>query len=494
VTRPVRAAALVAAALLLPGCTSFAETASGPAARPTGDTPAGSEPPAASEPPPGPVGEAACPAERAEPDPDRPRIDLDMRLEDDLRTVTGTQTVVFTPDLPTDELVFRLVPNAPDSSSAGNRLEVDGVTGADVAGGGYEDAGAGGPGGLYVVDLDGELAAGSSTEVELAFTLTLGSGTFDRVGTDDGVSWWASGAPLLAWEPGAGWARDEFVGILGETTTSPAADVRLTVSAPEELTVLTTGDQAPPSAPADGRRTWTATEPVARDVSVAVGEFDTAERTSAGGTRISVGVLPDPDVPADRLAEWTAAAVDDLEEQFGDFPYATLTVALLPDYGGGIEYPSMILEATPSQDVLVHEVAHQWFYGMVGNSQFRDPWLDEAFATYAEAVLDPLSARQLSGALELDGDVGGSMAAFDGSTDDYFEVVYGKGAAALLAARDAAGPEAFDRAVRCYVDANAWSIATPSDVAVALADLPEAVLVLAGAEALDKDDLRERTG
>ena len=47
--------------------------------------------------------------------------------------------------------------------------------------------------------------------MELDFSLTLGSGAFDRVGVDDGVSWWASGAPLLAWEPGVGWARDPFV-------------------------------------------------------------------------------------------------------------------------------------------------------------------------------------------------------------------------------------------------------------------------------------------
>ena len=34
-----------------------------------------------------------------------------------------------------------------------------------------------------------------------------------------------------------------------------------------------------------------------------------------------------------------------------------------------------------------HEVAHEWFYGLVGNDQGRDPWLDEAFATYAEALV-----------------------------------------------------------------------------------------------------------
>ena len=146
-------------------------------------------------------------------------------------------------------------------------------------------------------------------------------------------------------------------------------------------------------------------------------------------------------------------------------------MALLPDYGGGIEYPSAILEATPSRAVLVHEVAHQWFYGMVGNSQFRDPWLDEAFATYAEAVVNPADATHLLAALNIDGDVGAPMDRFAGERN-YFAVVYGKGAAALLTARDAAGAAAFDAAIRCYVDANAWRIATPADLGAVLRGLP----------------------
>jgi hypothetical protein len=302
------------------------------------------------------------------------------------------------------------------------------------------------------------------------------------------VSWWASGAPLLAWEPGVGWARDPFVDVSGETASSPVADVRLRVSAPERLTVLMTGDQDPPSEPVAGRRTWTSEEPVARDVSVAAGSFTTTERETPGGVRVTVGVLPDPELPADRLAEWTVQAITDLEQRLGPFPYRTLTVPLLPDYGGGIEYPSSILEATTNRSVLVHEVAHMWFYGMVGNSQFRDPWLDESFATYAEAVVDPRSAARLRGALERDGAVGGSMADFP-DTRTYFDVVYGKGGAALLAAREAVGAEAFDAAIRCYVDANAWTVATPGDVAAALAALPEAVKVLIRAGALSRRDV-----
>jgi hypothetical protein len=470
-----RAAAAAAGVLLLAGCTSFADAGTAQDAAPTTAVP--DEAPA-----------GGCPAERARPDPDRPVVSLDFRLEDDRVTVTGTETVVFTPDRRVGELVFRLVPNGPDSAPAGNRLVVDDVRGDDVADGRYEAAGAADPGGLYVVTLDHALGAGDSTEVELHFTLTLGRRGFDRFGADEGVSWWASGAPLLAWEPGIGWAEDPFVDLGGETTTSPAMDTSVTVSAPEDLTVLMTGARAEPSAAQDGRRTWTSTEPVARDVGVAAGLFTTEQATTPDGVAVTVGVLPGGELPVAQLAEWTTAAIADLEAHVGPFPYRTLTVALLPDYGGGIEYPSMIFEATPSRPVLVHEVAHMWFYGMVGNSQFRDPWLDEAFATWAEAVVDEQSAFGDQAALQMPGEVGGSMADFadDGT---YFDVVYGKGGAALLAAREAAGPEAFDAAIRCYADANAWSIATPEDVAAALADLPGAVDALVDAQALGKDDL-----
>ena len=101
------------------------------------------------------------------------------------------------------------MPNGPDSAAAGNRLTVDAVRGDDVAGGGYEaPAGAAAPGGLYVVRLRTRLDAGAHHEVTLAFTLTLGRAASTGSATGPtGVSWWASGAPLLAWEPGVGWAR-----------------------------------------------------------------------------------------------------------------------------------------------------------------------------------------------------------------------------------------------------------------------------------------------
>ena len=131
-----------------------------------------------------------------------------------------------------------------------------------------------------------------------------------------------------------------------------------------------------------------------------------------------------------------------------------------------------------------------WFYGMVGDDQYRDPWLDEAFASYAEGLVDAGASRDAERALDAPGAVGPSMGDFAaGGAGSYVEVVYGKGEAALLTARERAGAQAFDAAIRCYVDAKAWTIATPADVGAALSRLPAATAVLVRAGAIRPGDV-----
>ena len=85
--------------------------------------------------------------------------------------------------------------------------------------------------------------------------------------------------------------------------------------------------------------------------------------------------------------------------------------------------------------------------------------------TYAEQLVDG-DAPPASGDLQLPGPVDRPTADYGGRRGaDYYRVTYDKGAAALQAARDAAGPAECDAAIRCYVNANAWRIVVPSDLA-----------------------------
>ncbi len=484
-----RATAVLAVTLLTTGCgviggsdARFDRSAPSVTSS-TGGTPSDQSPGPGSSPGSSPGSGAAgdCPTSYAEPDPNRPRIRLSFELSADMTSVTGTEHVDFTPDLPIREMVFRLTANTAPSVDMGNSIKIQSATATpdgqpfriDRAG-----AGAGTQGGLLVLPLGREVPAGQQVSADVAFTLKLGNGAFDRFGRVDQYAWWGSGQPLLAWERGVGWHTEPLLQFTAESATSEAAQIDLTVTAPARYTVLSSGVADQPADAGTGRRRWHAIADRARDVSVAVGPFSVKEQTVAG-TRLIVGVPADQQ-PAE-LVRQHSRALRELTKRFGPFPFPVLTVARLPIGGGGIEYPGSILMLADDPLVAVHETAHQWFYGMIGDSQARDPWLDEAFATYAEQLVNNDGQP---GAVNLADRVGGSMQDFGADSGRYYSTVYAKGSAALAAARTAAGPDRFDAALRCYVNRNAWRIARPTDLATALSGLPAAVAVLRKAGAL----------
>ena len=69
----------------------------------------------------------------------------------------------------------------------------------------------------------------------------------------------------------------------------------------------------------------------------------------------------------------------------------------------------------------------------------------------------------------------------NGGFDDYTETVYYQTAALLLTARERAGADAFDEAMRGYVRAHAHGVAAPGDLAAAFRGLPGADELFAGA-------------
>jgi hypothetical protein len=248
--------------------------------------------------------------------------------------------------------------------------------------------------------------------------------------------------------------------------------------------VLITGAADAPAPAGPGRQRWHAVNLTARDVSVAVGSF-TQRSGQVEGAPVTAAVSDDTKASVDTLFDEVSSGLRDLVRLFGPYPYPSLTVVALPTLqAGGIEYPGgFFVGPSLNRETITHEVAHEWFYGMVGDNQARDPWLDEAFATYAEAVANNRTDAY-GGALGQPDPVGAPMASFAGSPDRYARVVYGKGAAALLAARKEVGAPAFDAALRCYVNANAWQVADPADVDRALAGVPRARAVLREVDAL----------
>lgn len=441
----------------------------------------------------------ADPEPAAVPSEQRPVVSLAFDVAPDLRSATGREDVVVTPDLPTCELVFRATPNKPTAARTGSSLEVTSarVDGAPVAPR-TEAAGApaGSPGALVVLPLSRCVAAGTPVRAELAFSLRLGVDADERVGVSPSTTtaWFGSGFPLLTWVRGEGWTRDPEVTIYGESTTSE--DFRLAaldVTAPSDLAVAGAGVAGGASpGPRPGTTTHRFAADALRDVAVAVGRYRMTERTVAAGVRLHLftpvsGTRVAPDVWVDELDR----GLRDTTGLLGAYPYRDLWVAVAPGQSDGTEFPSALQFGDVSfgtlRPLIIHELAHQWFYAAVGNNQGRDPWIDEAFAAWTEKTImgrggdDTLASVPPSVA----GRLGWSMPQWSGpGFDRYVTGVYTQGAVALTEARRRAGPDRFDAAVRAYVAANAHRVVRVDDVARAFADVPEALDTLRRAGAL----------
>jgi aminopeptidase N len=438
----------------------------------------------------------ACPATYAAPDPARPAVTLRFTIGADHRTVVGHEQVVFRPDLPTDQMVFRLWPNGRDHLLGGSLTVAQAsVDGRRVA---LRLASAGGrkgtQGTLLTLPIGKRVAAGATVTAELDFMLTLPPATLDRIGSDGHSAWWGTGFPLLSWVRGQGWSRTPGSSTPAEMAVSEAARIDVTVIAPTADAVVANGTADPPTPVSATARSWHFANPVARDVAVAVGplRIETAAIPVAGGSvPVRIATAKGIQSSATELLNDLRRAMPLAVKHFGPFPFAGLTVAVLPGLTGtGIEYPGMYLVGDGTgQSIITHELMHMWFYGLVGDDQELHPWLDEAFATFAEQLID---AEIFGADLHVSDTivppdprpVDSPVTAFEHDYSGYNQVVYFKGASALLIARQRAGPAAFDSALRCYLRVNAWRVAAPSDLSAALHGLPAAISALREAGAL----------
>lgn len=92
----------------------------------------------------------------------------------------------------------------------------------------------------------------------------------------------------------------------------------------------------------------------------------------------------------------TIACLKYYGEWYGAYPYGHITI-VDPAYqsdSGGMEYPTLFTagsrwlvpkDVTQPEGVTVHEAGHQFWYGMVGNNEFENAWMDEGLNTFSTA-------------------------------------------------------------------------------------------------------------
>ena len=394
---------------------------------------------------------------------------LDLRYETrGLGRLTGTQDIEFTNagSTPLTTVWLRLWANGPDGCKP-RRITVR-VLAPARAGGLRTGCTA------LAVQLGAPLAPGARTTVSLRWTVR-GRPNRDRFGHFGSTVLMGNVVPLLAVTDrnGAHW-REPYVGN-GESFYSLSARWEATLSLPRSLRAATTGSVV--SERARGRRrTVTLTTPQARDFGLAVGRFRVRSRTIDGvRVRVHTGKTSRD---ARRIMRTATRSVRLLQRRLGSYGSPELDlVGIRANFG--MEYPELVF-VTGDPGLVAHEVAHQWWYSIVGNDQYREPWLDETFASYSEQDLyggfrrcstrrpyDFLPASFWPRRARLDG----GMRYYGSRSAAYFGVVYDGGACALRSLEADLGRARMARLLRLLVSRHRHGVITREDALRAIADV-----------------------
>ncbi|MDT0613838.1 M1 family metallopeptidase [Streptomyces sp. DSM 40712] len=213
-----------------------------------------------------------------------------------------------------------------------------------------------------------------------------------------------SGDPVTVTDPDGseeGWlpTEDGAVG-LGEPTGSMAwfpgshhpsdkATYDLAVTVPEGFGVVSNGELTS-EATRGGRTTftWHVAEPMSSHVAmVAVGEWKTGRSTTGDGLPVYTAVDPEQADASRKVLGRIPEIMEWAQENFGPYPFSSTgaIVDRVEDAGYALETQNRpYFPGAPDTVLLVHELAHQWYGNSVSPKTWRDMWLNEGFATYAE--------------------------------------------------------------------------------------------------------------
>jgi hypothetical protein len=373
-------------------------------------------------------------------------------------TWTGHESVAFTNSSadPLTEVYLRLWDNY-HGSCPSTPVTVNNVTG-------------GTPSPLTVgctalkITLPTPLGQGQGTSIGFDLNIAVPSGA-DRFGHDGSYNFIGNALPVLAVRDGAGWHLDPYSNN-GESFYALTSDYTVTLDHPTALLVPATGTSADTPGAA-GRTVTKATATNVREFAWAAGAFTRTTGTSSTGVQINVYRVAG--ISSGSAASMLTTARNALAahaQRFGAYPYGEVDVVLDNNFWfGGMEYPGFVLDLVNST-ALAHELAHQWWYGVVGDDEYTSPWLDEAFADYAtdlyagQTRANCWNSVSWASAAEKITD---SMAYWDAHPGRYGTVVYGYGKCALHDLRRTIGTAAMENLLRAYAQSHWYGISTTAE-------------------------------
>lgn len=407
---------------------------------------------------------------------------IDLAIAEDLARITGHEEIRYTntETVPLNEVEFRLFPNILGGSIEVSNILVDDTSTTPK----YDLANS-----LMILPFSSRLAVGQNTILKMDFTVMVPQQIEENYGVlalYDNVLALAHAYPMIPVYDDEGW-NAEIPSNQGDVTYTDASFYVVKISAPKDVTVVTTGSEI--SHTTEGEtQTLTVADGPARDFYLAASPDYQKVSETVNGITINSYAPADLQEGANATLEIAAKSLEQFSQLYVPYPYTELDIVATPTLAGGIEYPGLVViasraysakdnasGATPKQlleGIVAHEVGHQWFYNLVGDDQLDEPWLDEALAQYLALEYfaqeyGPRGEQGFINSLENRWNsvdhakipIGLPVTKY--ANKEYGAIVYGRGPLFLVALRDKMGVTVFNEFLKDYVTQLSWGIATP---------------------------------
>jgi hypothetical protein len=413
-----------------------------------------------------------------------PRYQIDLTIAPDLTSYSATQLVTYTnaETATLDDVYFSLFANLP---SYGGQVQLQTLR---VNGQAVKPVLAKGNSALKI-ELAQPLPPGESLAIEMTYTGTVPTSNvelgYNQFGLHDNVLALPNFYPQIPAYDDQGWHIKAGPGY-GDAVFSDTALYRVNITAPSDQVVAASGTctLAKDANPPQGSQTWRCVSGPMRDFMVAMSSDYQVKSDVAEGTQINSYFVKGNEEAGARGLDVAAEALKSYTRRFGPYPFTELDLIETPTTAGGIEYPGLIVVAAglyqkpgSQEGATAHEVAHQWWYSLVGDDQVDDPWLDEALAQFSTCLYyrDAYGPEGLTGCVEQDlqarydrvkgtpQDKRADLPVAEYSPRQYSAIVYGKAALFFNAIYDEIGDAKFNQLLQDYFKQYRYKVAYPQD-------------------------------
>lgn len=327
--------------------------------------------------------------------------DIDVTLDADQHKLSAVQRVSYTHNIGSEDLYFHVYPNAfgqdthpslfdtkkDEISDEIGYLVFDSiqVNGQEISFS-YEPLNT-------VVRLEYAFEKGQDYDIDMVYEVGV-SPTSERFGVVNDIYNLGNWYPVMAVYDEDGWNLDPYL-FIGDPFYSHIADYDVDVTVPRDFVVAGSGYIAEIL---DGsQKTYRFKTENMRDFALAISKEFLTMTDTVGDTEV-IMYYPkklENHIWLDNALSYGVNTIDLYEALIGDYPYKSYSI-VITNFPSGMEYPGLVLisdnyfhnSIDRLRTVIVHETVHQWFYGIIGDDEIDEGWIDEGLTTYFTAFYD----------------------------------------------------------------------------------------------------------